>query len=169
MLPMAPEDDYAQSLLFCGGNELGEGNWGDLDGPHVSTTDKPASNSCEMIDPLGSGQWQTVDPLEEGRSMGMFTHLPDGTLFFGGGVTMGTAGYTRLAQPIKTGKPVGQSLGDAPSYNIMIFDPRAPAGSKWKQGPTMKHERMYHSSLSLLPDGSVLIGGELHSVNAGLN
>jgi Galactose oxidase-like, Early set domain len=42
---------------------------------------------------------------------------------------------------------------------VEIFDPDDP-GSGWVAGPTMVHRRDYHSSAILLPDGTVLMGGD---------
>lgn len=158
MMPMTPDNGYKQTILFCGGISLGrKAAWGALSGPAVSTTDKIASTSCQQIDPLGSGQWRASDALPEPRVMGMFVHLPDGSLFFGGGVKKGTAGYTASGKG--PGRPVGQSLGDDPAYTVQIYNPQAPAGSRWRAYGSLLNPRLYHSSAMLLPDGAVLISG----------
>lgn len=159
MLPMRVEDGYQQRILICGGMSLGSKEaWGDLDGPRVSLTDKYASKSCQQMTPLGSRTWQAIDDLPSGRSMGMFIHLPNGEILFVGGVTKGTAGYK--ASGDGPARPVGQSFGDAPSYQAYIFNPSAPPGQKWRAYGTLPNARLYHSSATLLPDGSVLISGE---------
>ena len=40
-----------------------------------------------------------------------------------------------------------------------IFDPEDPAAG-FEVGPSMKYKRGYHSSAILLPDGSVIVGGD---------
>ena len=70
---------------------------------------------------------------------------------------------------------VGQSYADHPQYQSWsvrrslakssllmwhrYFDPSQPAGSRWAKAATSTIPRMYHSSASLLPDGSVIISG----------
>ena len=40
-----------------------------------------------------------------------------------------------------------------------IFDPEDPAAG-FEVGPSMRYKRGYHSSAILLPDGSVIVGGD---------
>ncbi|UZJ57508.1 hypothetical protein CBS101457_006828 [Exobasidium rhododendri] len=158
MLPMVPSNNYQQTILFCGGMSLGSAaGWGNEAGPAVSVTERPASTNCAQITPLVSSAWTNVDPLPEGRSMGNFVILPDGTLWFGNGVKTGVAGYT--TDPKSPGNPVGYSFGDNPSYKPLIYDPSKPAGSRWKQVATQNVGRLYHSTATLLPDGSILTAG----------
>src|SRR5215470_7891275 len=42
---------------------------------------------------------------------------------------------------------------------VEIFDPEDPT-SGFQLGPNMKHARGYHSAAILLPDGSVIMGGD---------
>jgi FtsP/CotA-like multicopper oxidase with cupredoxin domain len=42
---------------------------------------------------------------------------------------------------------------------IEIFDPEDPTAG-WELGPNMKYNRGYHSSAILMPDGSVVVGGD---------
>jgi hypothetical protein len=87
--------------------------------------------------------------------MGQFVMLPDGTMWMGNGVAMGTAGYG------DDHYSVGQSYGQDPLYMPAIYNFSAPAGSRWNRtGLTAsKNERMYHSTAILLPDSSILISG----------
>jgi hypothetical protein len=39
------------------------------------------------------------------------------------------------------------------------YDPKSPAGSRWSKAASTLIPRMYHSTASLLPDGSVIISG----------
>lgn len=158
MLPMTPDNNYRQTILFCGGMSLGSAAaWGNEGGPAVSVTQRPASTNCAQITPLRSGSWTNVDDLPEGRSMGQFINLPDGTLWFGNGVKTGVAGYT--TDPKSPGKPNGYSFGDNPSYKPQVYDPSKPAGQRWKQVGRANVGRLYHSSATLLPDSSILVSG----------
>jgi hypothetical protein len=42
---------------------------------------------------------------------------------------------------------------------VEIFDPEDPAAG-FQIGPNMKHPRGYHSAAILMPDGSVVMGGD---------
>jgi hypothetical protein len=62
---------------------------------------------------------------------------------------LGTAGYGNASWAIS------QSFADGPLLTPVLYDPDAPAGSKWSQNgfsPTTV-PRMYHSSATLIPDG----------------
>ncbi len=85
-----PDTNYRETILFCGGMSLGKtSNWGNEGGPAIAVSNVLASTSCEQISPIAGGGWQQVDDLPQGRSMGQFIQLPDGTLWFGNGVTTG--------------------------------------------------------------------------------
>lgn len=158
MLPMTSANNYQQTIIFCGGTSLGKvANWGNGAGPTVMLTQKKASTNCATITPLSSNKWTTVDDLPQGRSMGQFINLPDGTLWFGMGAQTGGAGYT--TDPNQAGQPVGNSFADNPSYQTSIYDPSKPAGQRWSQSAQISVARLYHSTATLLPDSSILIAG----------
>jgi hypothetical protein len=116
----------------------------------------PADNTCVRIFPdAPSPAYTDDDYLFEGRSMGQFVMLPDGTMWMGNGVAMGTAGYG------DDHYSVGESYGQAPIYMPAIYNYSAPAGRRWNRtGLTAsRNERMYHSTAILLPDSSILIAG----------
>ncbi|KIS70996.1 glyoxaloxidase 2 [Mycosarcoma maydis] len=166
MLPLTPADDYKETILFCGGTSLGKvSNWGNEGGPSIPISQVPASTSCEQISPFQGGNWESVDDLPERRSMGQFINLPDGTLWFGNGVTTGVAGYS--TDPNSVGKPVGESYGDNPSYQPLVYDPKASRGNRWKRVGSTNIGRLYHSSATLLPDSSILVAGS--NPNADVN
>ncbi len=54
---------------------------------------------------------------------------------------------------------VGGIFGVATGGPVETFDPQNP-GDGWVLGPESAYPRLYHSSMILLPDGSVLIGGD---------
>jgi hypothetical protein len=97
-----------------------------------------AQQSSEMIDlSAGAPAWQDAGTLSVPRSRCNSVLLPDGRIMVAGGATD--------ARP--DGGPVE------------IFDPDDPDAG-WVSGPTMVHRRDYHSAAILLPDGSVLMGGD---------
>ncbi|SJX60989.1 Glyoxaloxidase 2 [Sporisorium reilianum f. sp. reilianum] len=166
LLPLSPDNGYKETILFCGGMSLGKvANWGNEGGPNVAVTDMPASTSCEQISPLQDASWEAVDDLPQGRSMGQFIQLPDGTLWFGNGVTTGVAGYN--TDPNAVGRPVGESYGDNPSYQPLVYNPKASKGNRWKRVGSTNIGRLYHSSATLLPDSSILVSGS--NPNADVN
>lgn len=68
---------------------------------------------------------------------------------------LGVAGYGNVSWAI------GQSFADQPVYKPLIYDPDAPAGSRWSRAGlgSSTIARMYHSSATILPDGSVFVTG----------
>lgn len=96
--------------------------------------------TAEMIDLSDPGPaWVRIADMHEARTELTSVLLPDGRVFVAGGIG-GTEG-------IDDGGP------------CEIFDPENPADG-WMLGPLMQHIRTYHSSMLLLPDGSVLAGGQ---------
>jgi plastocyanin len=97
-----------------------------------------AQQTAEMIDlSAASPAWAALPNLGFARpEQFTATLLPDGRVFIAGGI------------------PGGPDGGPCE-----IFDPLNP-GAGWAIGPAMKYVRTYHSSFLLLPDGSVLGGGD---------
>lgn len=154
MLPLTPRNNYEPTILFCGGSNTT--NWGTDVGPGYNVTAWPADQTCVRITPEGTTTaYQDDDYMLEGRSMGQFVLLPDGTIWHGNGVAMGTAGYG------DQNYSVGQSYGQAPLYMPTIYSPEAKAGTRWNRTglSASDNERMYHSTAILLPDSSILISG----------
>jgi hypothetical protein len=63
---------------------------------------------------------------------------------------LGTAGYGT------NGWAVGHSFADRPAFTPAVYDPNAPAGQRWSRDGFSPSTvpRMYHSSATLLPDGT---------------
>jgi hypothetical protein len=153
MLPLTPANNYEATLLFCGGSNPPQ--WGDDGSARYNVTAVPADNTCVRISPDDDNpKYIDDDFLHEGRSMGTFAYLPDGTLWMGNGVAMGTAGYGDQMYSI------GESYGQDPIYAPGLYDYRKPKGSRWDFSlAASTEERMYHSTVVLLNDGSLLISG----------
>ena len=62
---------------------------------------------------------------------------------------------------------VGQSNADNPAFQGVLYDPTAPAGSRFSQTdlPTSSIPRMYHSTATLTPNGTIMIAGSNPNVD----
>ncbi|KAL8277617.1 hypothetical protein RQP46_010049 [Phenoliferia psychrophenolica] len=150
MMPLTPANNYTATIMFCGGTDLQPDQW-------VTTWNiaaYPADSTCVSMTPDVSTTWVDEEPLPEGRVMGNWIFLPDGRLVLINGIGKGTAGYGN------TSWAIGQSFGDDPIHSIRYFDYTLPVGQRFSgivANSTV--DRMYHSSATLLPDGSVLSSG----------
>lgn len=154
MLPLTPANNWTATILFCGGTDLQEGQW--MTNPNWNVAAYPADATCVSITPDVSSTWKEEDQQFEGRSMGQFIILPDGRLFHFNGIATGTAGYGN------TSWAVGQSYGDNPLLTSAYYDPSQPSGKRWSRPASMDKmtvQRLYHSSATLLADGSIFNAG----------
>ncbi|KAJ6525604.1 glyoxal oxidase N-terminus-domain-containing protein [Mycena capillaripes] len=176
MLPLTVANNYTQTLLFCGGSDMPDSAWGNYSFPNINTWDYPASKDCQRITPEpadGSpAAYVQDDAMIEGRTMGQFIILPTGKLLMVNGGLNGTAGYADNTgqTPNTADMPFGQSLAAGPVGTPAIYDPEAPAGSRWSNAglATSSIARLYHSSALLLPDATVLIAGSNPNVDVNL-
>ncbi|KXN90857.1 Galactose oxidase [Leucoagaricus sp. SymC.cos] len=152
MLPLTAANNWTATILFCGGSNIQPNRW---KSPSFIVPTYAASTSCVTLTPDLSPSYTHDDPLPEGRSMVNFIFLPNGKILAVNGARMGTAGYGN------TSWAIGQSYADDPVLTPAIYDPEAPAGQRWSQEGLQASTvpRMYHSSATLLPDGSVFISG----------
>ena len=176
MLPLTPENNYNPTLLFCGGSDMPEYDWGNYSWPFVDTWLVPASKDCQRITPEpldgSSPTWQQDDDLLESRTMGQLIILPDSTLLVVNGALNGTAGYAErtLTTPTYGQMPFGMSLASGPVGRPSIYNSSAPKGSRWSSDglSTSTIPRLYHSTAILLPDASVMIAGSNPNVDVNL-
>ena len=153
MLPLTSANDWIPTLLFCGGMDPVRDDWDTFKWKVVDTN---TSSSCVSINPTEDNpQWVDDDDLPENRGMGNFIILPDTRLFLVNGVSKGSAGYGSAAWAIN------QSYGQDPVMRSAYYNGSAPSGSRWQtEGlPESTVGRLYHSTATLLPDGSVFIAG----------
>ncbi|TFK34621.1 glyoxal oxidase N-terminus-domain-containing protein [Crucibulum laeve] len=176
MLPLTPANNYLQTVLFCGGSDMPDQAWGNYSFPFINTWDYPASKDCQRITPEptdgSAAAYEQDDDMLDGRTMGQFVLLPDGTMLVVNGGLNGTAGYSQATGQTFSfsDMPFGESLASGPVGTPAIYDPSKPKGSRWSnQGlGTTSIPRLYHSSAILLPDGSVLIAGSNPNVDVNL-
>ncbi|SGY66362.1 BQ5605_C004g02665 [Microbotryum silenes-dioicae] len=150
MLPLTPANNWTATILFCGGTNLQPDQW--VTSWNIAAY--PADSTCVSMTPDVSTNWVDEDPLPEGRVMGNLISLPDGRFVVINGIGKGTAGYGN------TSWAIGQSFGDDPVHSIRYYDPYAASGKRFsKIVASSTVDRMYHSSATLLPDGSLLSSG----------
>jgi plastocyanin len=93
--------------------------------------------SAEWIDlSVPNPAWEALPDMVVPRDKVNSVLLPDGRVLIVGGI-----------ETLSDGGPAE------------LFDPEDPA-SGFLQGPSMKYKRGYHSAALLLPDGSVVVGGD---------
>ncbi len=104
----------------------------------------PADQTAEWIDlSAPAPAWEALPNLNVPRDKLNSVLLPDGRVFIAGGVL---------------------SLADGGPAEL--FDPENPVDG-FELGPSMKHIRGYHSAAILLPDGSVVMGGDANGGREG--
>jgi len=176
MLPLTPANNYTPTIVFCGGQSMPDEAWGNYSYPNADTWTIPASSDCHRITPEptdGSAPaYVQDDSLPIGRTMGQFIALPDGTLLVINGAQYGTAGYGKRTGTTTTfeAMPFGESLATGPVGQPAIYNPNAPAGSRWSTAGLNSSNipRLYHSSAVLLPDGSVMVAGSNPNIDVNL-
>lgn len=177
MLPLTPANNYTPTVLFCGGSDMPDEYWGNYSFPNYNTWTYPASANCQRLTPEPQDGSAPVyvqdDDMLEGRTMGQFITLPDGTLLVVNGGRNGTAGYAQATgQTHSFGlMPYGESLASGPVGTPVIYNPNMPSGSRWSNAGLGSSDiaRLYHSSAMLLPDASVLIAGSNPNIDVNLS
>jgi hypothetical protein len=176
MLPLTPANNYTPTILFCGGTSIADELWGDYSYPYTDTWNIPASSDCQRLTPEPTDgspvAYVQDDNLPIGRTMGQFIALPDGTFLVVNGAQNGTAGYAKMTKTTPTeAMPFGESLASGPVLQPAIYDPEAPAGSRWSTANlgSSSIPRMYHSSALLLPNGSIMIAGSNPNIDYNPN
>ncbi|BGO97295.1 Copper radical oxidase [Rhodotorula toruloides ATCC 204091] len=150
LMPLTPANNWTATIMFCGGTDLQPDQWT----TNWNIAGYPADSTCVSMTPDVSTDWVDEEPLPEGRVMGNWIFLPDGRLVLINGIGKGTAGYGN------TSWAIGQSFGDDPVHTVRYYDPNQPKGSRFSAAiANSTIDRMYHSSATLLPDGSVWSSG----------
>ncbi|GAA6021883.1 hypothetical protein JCM10207_004532 [Rhodosporidiobolus poonsookiae] len=150
MMPLTPANNWTATIMFCGGTDLKPDQWT----LNWNIAGYPADSTCVSMTPDKSTDWVDEEPLPEPRVMGNWIFLPDGRLVLINGIGKGTAGYGN------TSWAIGQSFGDDPVHSVRYYDSTAKNGSRFSDVIAESTvDRMYHSSATLLPDGSVFSSG----------
>ncbi|KAI0305706.1 glyoxal oxidase [Multifurca ochricompacta] len=151
MMPLTPSNNWTATVMFCGGTNIEPNAWV----TNWNIAQHGTSSSCVQITPDVSPSYNHVDPLPEGRTMGNLILLPTGQVLCLNGAGTGVAGYGNDSWAI------GQSYADHPILQPVVYNSSAPSGSQWSRDGLSASvvPRMYHSTATLLPDGSVLVAG----------
>ncbi|TFK44242.1 glyoxal oxidase [Crucibulum laeve] len=152
MLPLTPANNYTATILFCGGSNIQPNRW---TSPSFIVPTYAASTSCVRLTPDNSRSYVRDDALPEARVMANLIALPNGKIFTLNGAGMGTAGYG------DNDWAIGHSYADDPILMPAMYDPDAPTGKRWSRDGLNASTipRMYHSSATLLADGSIFVTG----------
>jgi hypothetical protein len=159
-------------ILVIGGSKAckaGPGNVGVFEGATAPFGPAAFDHIQDALDPTEADvfdtttkTWTSVGRMSFGRINGHCVILPDATVFICGGhdnYKWQDTAQTDYAAPVAPTHP---------SLIAEIFDPTAPAGSRFRTVPVpergdpgrqMGDPRMYHSVALLLPDGSVFTAG----------
>ncbi|KDR84528.1 hypothetical protein GALMADRAFT_220246 [Galerina marginata CBS 339.88] len=152
LLPLTPENSYTPEVMICGGSAVS-----DKVSPTTFTAQTPASAQCSrlVLTTAGIAAGWKVETMPQPRVMPELIQLPDMRILVVNGATSGVAGYGNVQNR------VGQSNADNPAFTPVIYDPSAAVGSRFSSVgiPASTIPRMYHSTASLTPNGTVILAG----------
>ena len=150
LLPLSPPD-FTPEVLVCGGTQT------DPIDPSLLSSQTPATSQCSriMLTPEGIAKGWQVEHMLEGRTMPELVHIPNGQVLITNG---GRTGFAAISQ---VPDPVGNSDADHPVFTPSIYTPSLPPGHRISNAgmPTTNIARLYHSTVTLTPQGNFLIAG----------
>ncbi|KAJ7753128.1 glyoxal oxidase N-terminus-domain-containing protein [Mycena maculata] len=152
LLPLSPANNYTPEILICGGSTTS-----DTISPSSVSSQAPTSAQCirMVLNTAGIAAGWQVESMPTGRIMVDMVLLPDGRVMLVNGAMTGVAGYGNV------GNQIGQSNADNPAFTPVIYDPAAPAGSRFSSAGLVASTipRLYHSTATLTPNGTVMLAG----------
>ncbi|KAJ7100233.1 glyoxal oxidase N-terminus-domain-containing protein [Mycena belliarum] len=151
MLPLSPPN-FVPEILACGGSTKP-----DTTPVEELSSQDPATSQCARITltPAGIAKGWQVEHMPQGRMMPEMILLPNGQVLITNG---GLTGYAAVAS---IGVTSGNSNADHPVFTPILYTPSAAAGKRMTQEglPTTNIPRMYHSTITLTPQGNLLLAG----------
>ncbi|KAG2002470.1 hypothetical protein CC2G_004661 [Coprinopsis cinerea AmutBmut pab1-1] len=131
MIPIPQHAPYTDPLevLICGGSTIGAAY---------------ALDNCVRGAPEAENMEWVIERMPSRRVMPCMAALPDGTIFIANGAHHGVAGF---------------GLGEDPNLQAILYDPYEPVHHRFSILGSTDIPRMYHSEVSLLADGRILISG----------
>ncbi|KDR81327.1 hypothetical protein GALMADRAFT_136335 [Galerina marginata CBS 339.88] len=156
LLPLTPENNYTPEVMICGGSTVS-----DRANPADFTSQTPTSSQCSrlVLTTAGIAAGWHVETMPQPRVMLELVQLPDMRILIVNGATTGVAGFGNVKNQ------VGNSNADNPAFTPVIYDPSAAVGSRFTSAglPASTIARMYHSTATLTPNGTIMIGGFSHA------
>ncbi|KAJ7353069.1 glyoxal oxidase N-terminus-domain-containing protein [Mycena albidolilacea] len=154
LLPLIPENNYAPEVMICGGSiHL------DSTDPSTFSSQFPASAQCSrlLLTAEGIAAGWKVEHMPQARVMPDMVLLPDGRVVIVNGAQTGLGGIVGI-RPNVVGT---MSNADHPAFTPVVYDPTGAAGRRFSsQGiPASTIPRLYHSTATLTPNGSILLAG----------
>ena len=150
LLPLSPPD-FVPEVLVCGGTET------DPIDPSLLSSQTPATSQCSRIKltPEGIKEGWQVEHMLEGRTMPELVHIPNGQVLITNGAGSGFAAISQVPDP------AGNSNADHAVLVPSIYTPDLPLGHRITNAgmPNSGIARVYHSSVTLTPQGNFLIAG----------
>ncbi|TBU40818.1 glyoxal oxidase precursor [Dichomitus squalens] len=151
LLPLSPPD-FIPEVLVCGGSSID-----DRIPVQNLSSQIPATSQCSRITltPEGIAKGWEVDHMLTNRTLHELLHLPNGQILVANGAGTGFAGYGSVADP------VGNSNADNAVLVPELYTPSAPLGQRFSNEgmPSSGIARVYHSSITLTPQGNFLVAG----------
>lgn len=129
ILPQHASDYDSMTVIICGGS--------------VPFREIGLDN-CVSINPDQPGANWTIERMPSKRVISCMAALPDGTYLIANGAMLGRAGF---------------GLATEPNYNSVLYDPTKPEHARMTVMANTTIARLYHSELTLLDDGRVLVSG----------
>ncbi|KAL4260898.1 Glyoxal oxidase [Pleurotus pulmonarius] len=152
MLPLTPENNFTPEILTCGGAALN-----DSLATGAYSSQSPTSNQCArlVLTRQGIAAGWKVEHMPQNRTMVELILLPDGRVLMVNGMSTGVGGYGTGVFDM-----INESNADHPVFTPLIYDPNAAPGKRFSLAPVSSNiARMYHSTATLIPDGSILLAG----------
>ncbi|PIL37695.1 hypothetical protein GSI_01389 [Ganoderma sinense ZZ0214-1] len=151
LLPLSPPD-FTPEVLVCGGSDID-----DRIPAEQLSSQFPASSQCSRITltPEGITKGWEVDHMLSNRTLHELVHLPNGQILVANGAATGFAGIASVRDP------VGNSNADHAVLVPELYTPSAELGGRFSNAgmPSAEIARVYHSSITLTPQGNFLIAG----------
>ncbi|EJF62425.1 hypothetical protein DICSQDRAFT_201380 [Dichomitus squalens LYAD-421 SS1] len=159
LLPLSPPD-FTPEVPVCGGS-----NMDDRTPEQNLSSQHPASSQCYRITltPEGIAKGWEIEHMLTNRTLHELVHLPNGQILIANGAATGFAGIGGVADP------VGTSDSDHAVLVPDLYTPSAHQGRQFSNDgmPSSGIARVYHSSITLTPQGNFLIAGS--NPNGGSN
>ncbi|KAJ7267800.1 glyoxal oxidase N-terminus-domain-containing protein [Mycena rebaudengoi] len=156
LLPLTPENNYTPEVMICGGTTIL-----DTADPSTLSSQFPASAQCSrlLLTAKGIAAGWKVEHMPQARVLPDMVLLPDGRVVIVNGAQTGFGAYANAPDALG---PI--SNADHPAFTPVVYDPTGAAGRRFSsQGiPASTIPRLYHSTATLTPNGSILLADPKH-------